>query len=48
MYNAIKDSGWKIDINNPDYLVEELEEFSYINYTDYTGWNKLRDKIVTI
>ena len=48
MYNAIKDSGWKIDINNPDYLVEELEEFSYISYTDYTGWNILRDKIVTI
>ena len=48
MYNAIKDSGWKIDINNPDYLVEELEEFSYINYNDYIGWNELRDKIVTI
>ena len=48
MYNAIKDSGWKININNPDYLVEELEEFSYISYNDYTGWNKLRDKIVKI
>ena len=48
MYDAIKDSGWKIDINNPEYLVEKLEEFSYINYNDYIGWNELRDKIVTI
>jgi len=48
MYNAIKDSGWKIDINNPEYLVEELKEFSYINYNEYTNWNKLRDKIVKI
>ena len=48
MYDAIKDSGWKIDINNPEYLVEKLEEFSYINFNDYIGWNELRDKIVTI
>ena len=48
MYNAIKNSGWRIDINNTEYLVEELKEFSYINYNEYTNWNKLRDKIVKI
>lgn len=48
MYNAIKNSGWKIDINNPEFLVEELKELSYINYNDYSNWNKLKDKIVTI
>ena len=48
MYNAIKDTEWKIDIKNPDFLVEELKEFSYINYYDYSRWNILKDKIVTI
>ena len=48
MYNSIKNSDWKININNPEYLVEELIEFSYISYTDYPLWNKLRDKIVLI
>ena len=48
MYNAIKNSGWKIDINNPEYLVEELQEISYIDYMDYIHWNELTDKIVMI
>lgn len=48
MYNAIKDSGWKIDIENPVYKVEKLKEFSYINYNDYTQWSVLRNKIVLI
>ena len=48
MYNSIKDSGWKIDINNPQYLVEKLKEFSYIKYKDYPHWSILRDKIVKI
>ena len=48
MYNAIKTSDWKIDITNSEYLVEELKEFSYISYNDYTHWNKLKNKIVTI
>jgi hypothetical protein len=48
MYNAIMNSNSKIDIANPEYLVEKLKEFSYINYYDYTNWNKLRDKIVKI
>ena len=48
MYDAIKDSGWKIDIKNTEYLVEELREFSYIEYNDYTKWSTLTDKIVLI
>ena len=48
MYNAIKDAGWKIDINNPEYLVEELQEISYIDYMDYIHWDELTDKIVLV
>ena len=45
MYNAIKDSDFKIDINNPNYLVEELNEFSYIGYNN---WNILKEIIIKI
>ena len=48
MYNAIAVTDWKIDINNPEFLVEELSEFSYINYMDYSNWSMLRDKIIKI
>lgn len=48
MYDEIKKSDWKININNPDFLVEKLTNFSYIDYKDYPHWDKLRDKIVFI
>jgi len=48
MYEAIKNSNWKIDTGNLKYLVEELKEFSYIDYKDYPHWRTLTDKIVTI
>lgn len=48
MYNAIKDSEWKIDIKNILYKVEKLKEFSYINYNDYSVWSLLKNKIVTL
>jgi hypothetical protein len=48
MYDAIKNYNWKIDVNNLKYLVEELKEFSYIDYTDYPHWSTLTKKIVTI
>jgi len=48
MYNAIKDSNWKIDIKNPEYLVENLREFTYIEYNDYTDWSTLKDKIIAV
>ena len=48
MYHAIRKSGWKIDVNNPEYLVDNLINFDYIDYNDYTKWSTLKDKIVTI
>lgn len=48
MYDAIRIFGWKIDICNPEFKVEKLNNFSYIDYMDYSKWNLLRDKIVTI
>ena len=48
MYDSIKNSGFKIDVNNSEYLVEKLKESSYISYMDYPYWNKLRNKIVLI
>jgi hypothetical protein len=48
MYDAIKVFDWKIDICNPEFKVEKLNNFSYIDYMDYSKWNLLRDKIVTI
>ena len=48
MYDSIKNSQWKIDVNNLKYLVEDVKEFSYIDYTDYPHWSTLTKKIVTI
>lgn len=48
MYKALKNSTWKIDVNNLKYLVEEMKELSYIGYNDYPHWNTLMNKIVTI
>jgi len=45
MYDAIKDNGFKIDINKPEYMIEELKDLSYISYTK---WNRLRKKIIRI
>lgn len=48
MYEAIKNSEWKIDVFKPEYLVEEMKELSYINYIDYTKWSILREKIIKV
>jgi len=48
MYKAIRDRNWKINIENDEFLVEELKESSYIEYMDYSHWNTLINKIVTI
>ena len=48
MYESIKDSNWKINVNNPEYLVENLKNFHYIDYNDYTNWSVLKNKIVAI
>ena len=48
MYRAIARSDWKIDIENHEYLVEKLKNFSYIEYNDYPHWDKLKSLIVKI
>jgi len=48
MYDGIKMFDFKIDVNNPEFSVEKLTEFSYIDYNDYMKWNNLRDKIVLV
>jgi len=45
MYDAIKDNDFKIDIKNPEYMVEEVNDLSYISYTKS---NTLRKKIIKI
>jgi hypothetical protein len=48
MYEAIKASDWKIDVDNIKFLVEELKESSYIEYIDYPHWDTITQKIITI
>ena len=48
LYNELKINDFKININNTNFLFEKLKNFSYITYTDYSTWDLLRDKIVTI
>lgn len=48
IYNELKINDFKFDLNNPNYLFEKVKNFSYISYTDYSKWDLLRDKIVTI
>lgn len=45
MYDAIKNSDFKIDLKNPEYMLEELNKFSYI---EYKNWNILKDIIIKI
>ena len=45
MFNAIKANDFRIDINNPEFLVERLQDFSYIGYTN---WDKLTNTIINI
>ena len=44
MYSKIKNTE-KIDIKNPSFMFEKLNNFSYIGYKQ---WDKLREKIVLI
>tara|TARA_R110000868_G_scaffold383047_1_gene649750 strand:- start:1343 stop:2131 length:789 start_codon:yes stop_codon:yes gene_type:complete len=48
MYNAIKNSDWKINTNNSDYLVENLNKSSYIIYESYSKWEALKEVIIKI
>lgn len=48
MYDAIAENNFRINVENPEYEVASLNEFSYIDYNDYKNWSNLRDKIVLI
>jgi hypothetical protein len=48
IYNDLKINNFRFDLNNSEYLFEKLKNISYITYTDYSKWDLLRDKIVTI
>ena len=48
MYRSIARSDWKIDIENKEFLVEKLKNYSYIDYNDYPYWDKLRSLMVKI
>lgn len=48
MYKAIEVFDWRIDINNPLFRVEKMLESSYIDYLDYTYWNRMTKQIIKI
>jgi hypothetical protein len=48
MYRAIARTNWKIDIDNKEFLVEKLKNYSYIDYNDYPHWDILKSKIIKI
>ena len=45
MYNSIKNSDFKINLDNPEFMFERLNNFSYI---DYKNWSKLLNVITDI
>ena len=45
MYKSIEMFDWKIDVNNPEFM---LERISTNNHWEYTKWDKLTKKIVII
>jgi hypothetical protein len=45
MYNSILRNNGKINLNNPNFLLEKLEKNSYI---EYSNWNILTTKIIQI
>jgi hypothetical protein len=48
MYHAIRRSKYRIDIKNPEYYIESLQELSYIDYMDYSQWRDITEKIIKI
>ena len=45
MYKAIQINDWKIDINNPEFMLEKMESNFHF---DYSKWNRLTRKIISI
>lgn len=48
LYDNLHKNNWQVDIKNTEYFVEKLNNFSYIDYTDYKQWDTLRNLIVNI
>jgi len=46
MYNTLRKTNFKININNPDYMFEKSTNI--VTFNDYKQWNKLIKKIVSI
>ena len=47
MYNAIKDSNWKIDISKKEFFIERLQK-NPSEHWEYTKWNRLLKKIIAV
>jgi len=45
MYKAIEINDWKVDINNPEFMFETMITN---NHWDYTKWNRLTQKIISV
>ena len=45
MYKAIQINDWKVDINNPEFMLEKMESNFHF---DYSKWNRLTRKIISI
>lgn len=45
MYKSIQINDWKIDINNPEFMLEKMEN---IFHFDYSKWNRLTKKIIMV
>jgi hypothetical protein len=48
MYDNIKKSNWKINIDKSTFLVERSNNSSYIDYNDFDKWSHLIQTIVNI
>ena len=47
MYNGLKDSGFKVDVKNKEFMFE-MSETTDCSFITYPQWNKLIKKIVSI
>ena len=45
MYRNIQINNWKIDINNPEFMFQEMKDNSY---SDYIKWKEISDVIIKI
>ena len=46
MYKSLNETNFKIDLINPEYMFEL--DLKYPKFEQYTKWNKLYNKIISI